>query len=89
MPGGLFIYKAERISTLVMPQCSDKGLRFERRINVHVDDCYIGGGMKRKQAGMNAHLSKPVEPEHLYRTPEELIWERKLTSLESAVRKHG
>lgn len=27
------------------------------------------------QVGMNAHLSKPVEPEHLYRTLEELIWE--------------
>jgi CheY-like chemotaxis protein len=25
------------------------------------------------QAGMNAHLSKPVEPEHLYRTLEELL----------------
>lgn len=24
---------------------------------------------------MNAHLSKPVEPEHLYQTLEELIWE--------------
>ena len=27
------------------------------------------------QVGMNAHLSKPVEPERLYRTLEELIWE--------------
>ena len=28
------------------------------------------------QVGMNAHLSKPVEPEHLYRTLEELIGEK-------------
>ena len=27
------------------------------------------------QVGMNAHLSKPVEPEHLYQTLEELIWQ--------------
>ena len=27
------------------------------------------------QVGMNAHLSKPVEPNHLYQTLEELIWE--------------
>jgi hypothetical protein len=24
---------------------------------------------------MNAHLSKPIEPERLFRTLEELIWE--------------
>jgi len=28
------------------------------------------------QAGMDAHLSKPVEPEHLYQMLEELIFER-------------
>jgi CheY-like chemotaxis protein len=28
------------------------------------------------QAGMNAHLSKPVESEQLYKTLEELIWEK-------------
>ena len=27
------------------------------------------------QAGMNAHLSKPVEPAHLFQTLEELIWD--------------
>ena len=27
------------------------------------------------QVGMNAHLSKPVEPERLYQSLEELIWE--------------
>lgn len=27
------------------------------------------------QAGMNAHLNKPVESEHLYQTLEELIYE--------------
>ena len=27
------------------------------------------------QVGMDAHLSKPVEPDRLYQTLEELIWE--------------
>ncbi len=27
------------------------------------------------QVGMNAHLSKPVEPDHLFKTLGELIWE--------------
>ena len=30
---------------------------------------------KSLQVGMNAHLTKPVEPEHLYQTLGELIWE--------------
>jgi CheY-like chemotaxis protein len=27
------------------------------------------------QFGMNAHLTKPVEPDHLFKTLGELIWE--------------
>jgi len=33
------------------------------------------------QAGMNAHLSKPVDPEHLFRTLEEIIWEKENNTL--------
>ena len=31
---------------------------------------------KSLQAGLNVHLSKPVEPEQLYSTLETLIWEK-------------
>ena len=34
------------------------------------------------QVGMNAHLSKPVEPERLYQTLEELIWEADCAKME-------
>ena len=30
---------------------------------------------RSRQVGMDAHLTKPVNPEHLYQTLEELIWE--------------
>jgi len=43
----------EQINTLVMSQCSDKGLKFECRINGRVDDYYIGDDMKLKQVLIN------------------------------------
>ena len=43
----------EQINTMVMSQCSDKGLSYECRINGHVDDYYIGDDMKLKQVLIN------------------------------------
>ena len=43
----------EQINTMVMSQCSDKGLRYECRVNGHVDDYYIGDDMKLKQVFIN------------------------------------
>ena len=43
----------EQINTMVMSQCGDKGLRFECRVNGHVNDCYIGDDMKLKQVLIN------------------------------------
>ena len=43
----------EQINTMVMSQCSDKGLSFECRINGHVDDYYIGDDLKLKQVLIN------------------------------------
>ena len=35
------------------------------------------------QAGMNAHLSKPVDPAHLFQTLEEIIWEKENSTLKT------
>ena len=43
----------EQINTMVMSQCTDKGLRFECQINGYVDDYYIGDDMKLKQVLIN------------------------------------
>ena len=50
----------EQINTMVMAQCSEKGLTFECRINGRVDDYYIGDDMKLKQVLVNV-LSNAVK----------------------------
>ena len=43
----------EQINTMVMAQCTDKGLTYECRILSRVDDYYIGDDMKLKQVLIN------------------------------------
>lgn len=43
----------EQINTMVMTQCSDKGLRYECRVIGGVSDFYIGDDMKLKQVLIN------------------------------------
>ena len=43
----------EQINTMVMSQCSDKGLTYECRILNQVDDLYIGDDMKLKEVIIN------------------------------------
>ncbi len=43
----------EQINTMVMSQCSDKGLTYECRILSKVDDYYIGDDMKLKEVLIN------------------------------------
>ena len=50
----------EQINTMVMSQCSDKGLHYECRILSHVDDFYIGDDMKLKEVLINI-LSNAVK----------------------------
>ncbi len=50
----------EQISTMVMSQCRDKGLKFECRVNGHIGDYYIGDDMKLKQVLINV-LSNAIK----------------------------
>ena len=50
----------EQINTMVMSQCSEKGLDFECRILSQVDDYYIGDDMKLKEVLINI-LSNAVK----------------------------
>ena len=50
----------EQINTMVMSQCSDKGLKYECRILGKVDDYYIGDDMKLKEVLINI-LSNAVK----------------------------
>ena len=43
----------EQINTMVMSQCSDKGLHYECRLLSRVDDYYIGDDMKLKEVLIN------------------------------------
>lgn len=43
----------EQIKTMIMAQCSEKGLEFECNINGQIDDYYIGDDMKIKQVLVN------------------------------------
>ena len=43
----------EQINTMVMSQCSDKGLTYECRILNHVDEFYVGDDMKLKEVLIN------------------------------------
>jgi CheY-like chemotaxis protein len=63
----------EQINTMVMSQCSDKGLKYECRILSRVDDHYIGDDMKLKEVLINI-LSNAVKftdaPGHITMTVE-------------------
>ena len=50
----------EQINTMVMSQCSDKGLHYECRLLSRVDDYYIGDDMKLKEVIINI-LSNAVK----------------------------
>ena len=63
----------EQINTMVMSQCSDKGLHYECRLLSRVDDYYIGDDMKLKEVLINI-LSNAIKfteaPGHVTMTVE-------------------
>ncbi len=50
----------EQINTMIMSQCSEKGLSYECRVPGHVDERYIGDDMKLKEVLINM-LSNAVK----------------------------
>ena len=50
----------EQINTMVMSQCSDKGLHYECRLLSRIDDYYIGDDMKIKEVLINV-LSNAIK----------------------------
>ena len=48
-----FARRMEQINTMVMSQCSDKGLTYECRMLSRIDDYYIGDDMKLKEVLIN------------------------------------
>ncbi len=48
-----FARRMEQINTMVMSQCSDKGLTYECRMLSRIDDYYIGDNMKLKEVLTN------------------------------------
>ena len=42
-----------QINTMISGQCGDKGIEYECRVKGHIDDYYIGDGMKLRQVMIN------------------------------------
>ena len=43
----------EQVNTMIREQCRDKEINYECKINGHIDDFYVGDGMKIKQVLIN------------------------------------